>query len=114
MEKSKFFVLNIIFIINFHYLESLEIMKGVIYIQLSIMLQVIQNVVRTSIDTSKKIFEQISILPKTLFEQYRYFKTCVRTSIDTSKLVFEQVSILQKVSSFTALIHCHVTMFFSL
>ena len=67
-------------------------MKGVIYIQLSIMLQVIQNVVRTSIDTLK-----------ILFEQYRYFKNFVRTCIDTSESEFEQVSILQKVSSFTAL-----------
>ena len=56
--------------------------------------------VRTSIDTSKKIFEQLSILPKILFEQYRYFKNFVRTvsilhkfcsnSIDTSKMLFEQ------------------------
>ena len=78
-------------------------MLGVIYIQLSI------HVVRTSIDTSKKNFEQVSILPKIVFEQYRYFKNFVRTvsilqkccsnSIDTSKLVFEHVSILQKVSS---------------
>ena len=116
-KKRQFFGLNIIFIINFHYLESLEIMKGVIYIQLSIMLQIIQHFVRTSIDTLIKNVEQILILPKIVFEQYRYFTNFVRTvsilqnlcsnkyryfqkccsnSIDTSKMLFEQYRYFKK------------------